>query len=195
MRRALRGLTLGLALALALLAAPGWSAEDRPESPVANPAESMAQRLKVVYLYNFTRYVHWPAAALGDAFVIAVLGDPALAEALRVLERPDQQAAGRPIRIRALDGTGDLDPAQILFVGAGAVADLPRILTRTGGKPILLVGDSPGLARRGVAINFFLKPDILGEGLRLRFQINPDALAGRGLEVMADLYDVAEIVR
>jgi hypothetical protein len=58
-----------------------------------------------------------------------------------------------------------------------------------------LVGDSPGFAKRGVAINFFLDPDILGDSRRLRFEINPKALAGRQLRVSAQLYDVAEIVR
>jgi hypothetical protein len=46
-----------------------------------------------------------------------------------------------------------------------------------------------------VAINFFLRRDILGEGERLRFEINPDNVKGRGLKVSAQLYDVAEIVR
>lgn len=181
--RVRRRLTLGLALALALLVLPGWSAED------------LTRNLKVVYLYNFTRYVDWPDDSVGDAFVIAVLGDPDLTEALRVLERSDKHAEGRPIRVRALDAATGLGDVQILFVGAGAVAELPRIRARTRGKPILLVGDSPGLANQGVAINFFLRPDILGAGKQLRFQIHPAALEGRGLKVMADLYDVAEIVR
>ena len=89
----------------------------------------------------------------------------------------------------------DVGDAQILFVGAPALPELPRILAGTRGKPILLVGDSPGLAKQGVAINFFLKPDILGAGKQLRFQINPEAMEGRGLKVSADLYDVAQIVR
>jgi hypothetical protein len=177
-------LGLRLALMLALLASPGWSADD-----------GLEQRLKVVYLYNFTRYVDWPDAAVGDAFDIAVIGDPALAEALRALERPDKRAEGRPIRVRAVAAAAALGQPQVLFVGAAALSELPRILALTAGKPVLVVGDSPGLARRGVAINFFLKSDILGAGDQLRFEINPAALKGRGLRVMADLYDVAEIVR
>lgn len=176
-------LSLGLAWALALLSLPGWS------------AEGLTRDLKVVYLYNFTRYVDWPDDSIGDAFVISVVGDADMAEALRALERSDKRAEGRPIRVRELPATGDINDAQILFVGAAARSELPRILARTRGKPILLVGDSPGLAAQGVAINFFLRPDILGAGEQLRFQIHPAALNGRALKVMADLYDVAEIVR
>lgn len=111
------------------------------------------------------------------------------------LEAPDKRAEGRPIRILPISNVGDAAGAQILFVGKQAWPDLPRILARTRGKPILLVGDTTGMAERGVAIELFLKPDILGAGDQLRFRINPEAVDGRGLEVMADLYDVAEIVR
>ena len=174
---------LGLAFALVLVTPPAWTSED------------LGRDLKVVYLYNFTRYVDWPDDSLGDAFVIAVAGDSGLAAAMRVLERQEKRAEGRPIRVRETEAASGFEGAQILFVGAGAETDLQQIRARTNGKPILLVGDTPGLARRGVAINFFLQKDILGAGQQLRFEINPTALEGRGLKVMADLYDVAEIVR
>jgi hypothetical protein len=161
----------------------------------AGADETLEQRLKAVYLYNITRYVNWPDDSIGDAFVIAVLDDPDLAAALAVLEQPDKHAEGRPIRIRTLKSPMGAGDAQILFIGADAAPRLGAVLGRTRGAPVLLVGDSPGLAKRGVAINFFLQPDILGDGERLRFQINPSALEQRGLKVLSDLYDVGEVVR
>jgi hypothetical protein len=175
---------LGLALALALVLPPPGIGDD-----------ALARRLMAVYLYNFTRYIDWPDSGLGEVFEIAVIGDDAFAETLRALERPDKQAEGRPIRVRVAAAADAIGDPQILFIGTEAIAELPRLRSRTAGRPVLLVGNSPGLARRGVAINFFLKPDILGAGEQLRFQIDPAALKRRGLKVMADLYDVAEIVR
>jgi hypothetical protein len=172
-----------LALALLLPCRSGMAADD------------LEQGLKVAYLYNFTRFIEWPAASLGDSFDIVVIADPALARALRALERPDKQVQGRPIRVRAVTSGDRVDGAQILFIGAAAASELSRLRARTAGQPVLLVGDSPGFAKRGVAINFFLDPDILGDSRRLRFEINPKALAGRQLRVSAQLYDVAEIVR
>jgi hypothetical protein len=157
--------------------------------------EAPEPQLKAVYLYNITRYVDWPDDSISDAFVIAVLDDPELAAALAVLEGPEKHAEGRRIRIRAIRSPAPVGPAQILFIGADAASALGAVLGRTRGEPVLLVGDSPGLARRGVAINFFRKPDILGDGERLRFEINPSALKGRGLKVLSDLYDVGEVVR
>ena len=176
--RRLGGLLFCLLLALAVPAAPDADLE---------------RGLKVAYLYNFTRFVQWPEASLGADFVINVLGDPALATALRALERTQKDVQGRPIRV--ISDPERIGASQLLCIGAGAVDRLPALARAAAGRPVLLVGDSPELARRGVAINIFREPDILGEGERLRFEINPAALAGRELRVSAQLYDVAEIVR
>jgi hypothetical protein len=163
-------------------------------SAAAYPSDGLEQRLKVTYLYNFTRFVDWPDASVGDAFVIAVIGDPEMASALGALERAGKRAEGKPIRIRRVDSAAGLADAQVLFIGAAAVPDLASILARTEGAPILLVGDTPGLARRGVALNFFLQPDILGDGEQLRFEISASALEERPLGVLSDLFEVGKVV-
>jgi hypothetical protein len=163
-------------------------------APPAHPSDGLEQRLKVTYLYNFTRFVDWPDASVGDAFVIAVIGDPEMASALRALERPGKRAEGKPIRIRRVDSAAELADAQVLFIGAAAVPGLASILARTEGAPILLVGDTPGLARRGVALNFFLQPDILGDGAQLRFEISASALQERPLGVLSDLFEVGKVL-
>jgi hypothetical protein len=177
---------LGLLAALALSAVPG---------ALADPGgEGRATALKVAYLYNFTRFAQWPEAALGERFLIAVVGDPILAAALKVLEGPDKRVQGRPIEVEARDPTDRVGDCQVLFIGVAALAELPRLVEQTAGRPVLLVGDGRGLAGRGVAIGLYLKPDILGTGSRLRFVIDRRALEGRGLKVSAQLYDVAEAV-
>ena len=54
--------------------------------------------------------------------------------------------------------------------------------------------DTPGYASRGVAIELFRKPDIFRKTEKLRFRINPKALKDRGFVVLAQIFDVAEIV-
>jgi len=176
-------LWLGLCLAALVFATPAHAKDDA------------VSRLQVVYLYNFTRYIRWPDDAITDDFNIAVIGDDAFAKALQTLSTLNKQVQGRPIRIRVSDDNEPIEDIQILFLGRQATSRLPDILARTKGKPVLLVSDSKNMAEHGIAINFFLQPDILGKGYLLRFEINPQALADRGLEVMSDLYDVAEIVK
>jgi hypothetical protein len=166
-------------------------------SPAASAAdgEELLPALKVAYVYNFTRFIQWPAKAPDGPFVICVIGEPAMETHLRALEREKKEVGGRPIAIRGLDRPDAPGACQILFVGAAAGGSLDAIVRGTAGKPILLVGDTPGYMGRGVAIELYRKPDIFGKSERLRFRIDPAALKDRGLTVSAQLYDVAELVR
>ena len=162
---------------------------------IARAADDLLLDLKVAYIYNFTRFIQWPEATADRPFVIGVIGDPVMEEKLRVLEREGRRVGGRPIEVRGDPTLDHAGSCEILFVGGGARGRLPEIVRRTEGAPILLVGDTPGFAGRGVAIELFTKPDIFREAERLRFRIDPAALQGRGLVVSAQLYDVAEIVQ
>jgi hypothetical protein len=165
--------------------------------PAAQGAEDEdpLSALKVAFIYNFTRFIRWPQAPAGRPFVIGVIGDPVMEGYLRVLELEGKRVEGRPIEIRAYATPEAIASSEILFVGAGAGDQLGPILGRTAGRPTLLVGDRPGDAERGLAIELFRKPDIFRKTERLRLRINPAALKDRGLKVSAQLYDVAEVLR
>jgi hypothetical protein len=163
-----------------------------PALAPAAESDDLLGQLKVAYLYNFTRFIDWPAAPQGRPFVIGVIGDPDTAERLRLLD--GREAEGRTIEIRRYAGVEDVEPSEMLFVGAAAEPELAAIVQRTAGAPTVLVGDTPGYAGRGIAIEFFLKPDLFGDKQRLRFRIDPKALHGRGLKVSAQLLDVAEVL-
>jgi hypothetical protein len=150
--------------------------------------------LKVAFIYNFTRFIHWPKAPAGQPFVIGVVSDPAMENHLRILEQEARLVDGRPIAIHAYTGASVSDCCEILFIGGSASAELEAIVRHTAGKPVLLVGDTPGYAGRGVAIELFRKPDIFRKTERLRLRINPSALRNRDLQVSAQLYDVAEVL-
>jgi hypothetical protein len=184
-RRGAQPLVAALLLLFALLS-PAVSGAD---------GEELLPALKVAYVYNFTRFVEWPGAAADQPFVICVAGDRAMETHLRVLERDGKRVDGRPVAIRVFERPDGLESCGILFVGAAAAEWLDAIVRSTAGRPILLVGDTPGYAGRGVAIELFRKPDIFGKSERLRFRIDPAALKDRGLTVSAQLYDVAEVVR
>jgi hypothetical protein len=174
-----------VALLLALLLAP--------QARGADGADLLTE-LKVAYIYNFTRFIHWPKVSGGRPFCIGVIGDSAMEARLRVLEQDGKRVDGRRIDVRAYPDPDTIGPCEVLFVGAAASDRLGAIVRRTAGKPTVLIGDTPGYVGRGVAIELFRKPDVFRRSERLRFRIDPAALKGRGLAVSAQLYDVAEVV-
>lgn len=170
------------------------------QSSLAYSAEGdgLLPDLKVAFIYNLTRFIQWPKAPVGQPlqpFVIGVVGDPLMAERLRVLEHEGRRVDGRPIAIHTYEYPGAPDCCEILFVGGDADAELDAIIQHAAGSPVLLVGDTPGYAGRGIAIELFRKPDIFRKTERLRLRIDPAALMGRGLVISAQLYDVAEVVK
>jgi hypothetical protein len=160
-----------------------------PAKTLAESAESDA--IKAGFIYQFTRFVRWPpteGSRRRDAFVIAVVGAPAMLEALAALERQARRVGELPIRVERVAEPATIPECSILFVGRGASARLDRILDAVADRPVLVVGDAPGWARRGVAVNFYRQRD------RVRFEINPRALRRAGLIAEAQLFDVARIV-
>ncbi len=157
--------------------------------------DNLLTELKVAYIYNITRFIEWPAAPAERPFVIGVIGDPVMARHLRLLEQEAKRVKDRPIEIRAYPTPEAIATSEILFVGTEAQDQLSAILRRTAGQPTLLVGDTPGDAERGLAIEIYRKPDIFRKTERLRLRINATALKDKGLAVSAQLYDVAEVVR
>jgi len=160
----------------------------------AGPVRDPLGELKAAYIYRFTSFIDWPDARRDAPFVIGVIADPAMEEQLRALERSGRQVDGRPIAVRGYDDARRCASCEILFIGSDAAGRLASIVQQTVGKPMLLIGDTPGFAGRGVAIELFTKPDIFRKTERLRFRIDPKALRNRGLTISAQLYDVAEII-
>jgi hypothetical protein len=147
-------------------------------------------QVKAAFLYNFAKYIQWPAdapAVQTGTFVITVLGNdpfgPSLDETLRgktidglkvVLRR-----AGRPEELRA---------SQIVFISASEHGQLPEILKRLEGAPTLTVAEMDDFAERGGVIRFRM------EGDRVRLDINPSAAARARLRISSELLKLARIV-
>ena len=101
-------------------------------------------------------------------------------------ERPMK---GRTVQVREVARIEDVDPCHVLFVPAARVHQLPQVLARTSGRPILTVGDTRGFAEAGVLLNFFTEDE------RLRFEINEPAARASGLRIGAQVYGLARLVR
>ncbi|MGO9647835.1 MAG: YfiR family protein [Terriglobales bacterium] len=147
-------------------------------------------QVKAAFLFNFARFVEWPADAFPNAdsaLQICVLGqDPFGRDFEQVIV--DKTVNGHRIEIAHPDGVPQARACQILFIAASEKAHLPSILQGLKGASVLIVGDTPGFAALGGAINF-----VLDEG-RVRFEINLKAAELAHLKISARLLTVAKVV-
>lgn len=160
---------------------------------VVLPRPAAAQRtvendVKAAYLFNFTKFVRWPAdGAAADQFRICVVGDQAFAISLDAIIK-GESAAGRPL-VRVEPGSVDAArDCQILFIGKDAREHGARLLAAVRELPVLTVGDAPTFLDQGGAIRF------VRAGERLRFDVNTGAAARAGLEISSKLLRVARDV-
>ena len=163
------------ALVLALLL-PGVAAAQAPEYD-----------LKAAFLFNFAKFVEWPASAFaGDRapLTLCVYGEDPFGPTLdRVVQ--GERVGERTLLIQRPDSLDDLGGCHVLFVGRSERGRLGEVMAQVSGKPVLTVADTDGFLRAGVVINFIL------EGSKVRFLIDQEAAERSGLRISSKLMRLA----
>ncbi len=176
-----------LAAAVATSGTGGWDGV-RPLSAAA-AQETLENDIKAAFLYNFTKYIEWPAAAVraGDPFRLCVLAD---AQFTRTLDQviAGETVDGRPLARTEPHSVADARLCAILYVGHGHAQRGAPLVAAVRQLPVLTVGDSPRFVEEGGAIAFVL------ENNRVRFDISPAIAQRAGLLVSSKLLRVARFV-
>jgi hypothetical protein len=170
---------VALALAAALAAANDVAAEALTEAQV-----------KAAYVYNFVKYVEWPAGAFATAqspVVLCVAAGDGLRGAFAAID--GKQAQGRALQLRRTVRPDEFRSCHILFVPESEERAAGELLRKAGSLPVLTVGEHDGFAAAGGVIGFVVRDD------RVAFEINPDAAARADLRVSSRLLQLATIVR
>jgi hypothetical protein len=144
--------------------------------------------IKAAFLYNFAKFVDWPALPAGARIVVCAVGDDAFAGALIETVR-GQSIGGHPIGVSRPRDSSAWRVCHLLFIpdaetrrSAGGLSELKML-------PVLTVSDSRGFAEGGGIIELYL------EGDKMRFVINMDAADLSGLRISSRLLLLAKVMR
>jgi hypothetical protein len=156
---------------------------------VVTQAQSATEyQVKAAFLFNFAKFVEWPADAVHGAdapLQICLLGqDPFGHEFEEVIG--DKSVNGHRIEVIHPSGVPQARGCQIIFVASSEKGQVLEILRGLRGASVLTVGDIPGFAEMGGIINF-----VLDDG-RVRFEINMKAAERAHLKLSARLLTVAK---
>jgi hypothetical protein len=188
--RAWAGWLRTLGLTAALVAAPVTTALDATAA-TATAAEGPGEyEVKAALLFNFARFVEWPASSFSGAdapFVVAVVGNDPFGPALeRTLS--GKAIGGRPIQVRRWRKARDRGPCQILFVAASERGSLRAILDEVREQPVLTVGDMTDFATSGGIIGLVMDRN------HVRFEINSTNATRAHLAISSRLLSLARVV-
>lgn len=150
--------------------------------PARAQGVSEEYRVKAAYLYNFVKYVEWPAEAATRPLTICIAGRNPFGTVLENLVR-DETIEGRRIETRVI-----LEPepgCHVVFVPDGAATRAYLRGVTTMGA--LTVGESNTFIEQGGIVNFYI------ERRNVRFEINPMAADRAGIRISARLLQLARI--
>jgi YfiR/HmsC-like len=148
--------------------------------------------VKAVYLFNFGKFVQWPAApgstVPGNTFSICVLGDDPFGDSLANVVK-GENINGLPLSTAHIDRVDDAANCRILFISASEEGHVVRILDALQSRPLLTVSDMAGFCDRGGMIQFVINDE------KVRFEVNVAAADKAKLALSSQLLKVAISVR
>ena len=105
---------------------------------------------KARLIVKLARCVEWPKekSGIGTPLVIGVYGNDAISDQIREIASR-QKINGRDVVVRNLTSVQEIMSCHILYIPASAERDLPSILWKARGEPILTVGETPGFLKKG----------------------------------------------
>lgn len=174
-------LLLCLLVQVALAGSPG-------EIP---PPSSLEYQMKAAFLYNFAKFVEWPARGSGDRdgqIRVCILGKDPFGPVLEGVIQ-GKTVNNRSLAVRRIAYLEGATSCHLLFIGSSEKNRLEDIVEALKGTNVLTVSEIDRFAHRGGMINFLM------ENKKVRFEINVDAAALAGLKISSKLLQLATIVR
>lgn len=148
-------------------------------------------QVEAAYLYNFGKFVKWPAAYTanqGAAFPICVLGDDRFGNTLQSTVA-GKSLDGLPVSVRHIEKPQDAASCRVLFINDDQESHLKGILAALDKDSVLTVSNISDFSKRGGMIEFVMQGD------RVRFAINRTSAEDARLTLESDLLKVAMAVR
>lgn len=156
----------------------------------ARPQTPTEYQVKATYLYNFSKFVEWPANLNGDQntpIIIGILGDdPFGPEIERTIN--GKTSNGRRLAIKRFPNLRALEYCHILFISASERNSLRQTLAAVG-PGVLTVGEADHFVQTGGIINFVFVENTV------HFEINKVAAERAGLKISAKLLNIAHPAR
>jgi len=163
-----------------------WSLIGVSSLPAQQP-KATAYEVKAAYLYNFGKFVEWPAAANAasqDPFLICVLGKDPFGASLDATIA-GEVIDGRSVLAKRISKPQEALNCRVLFISSSEDEQLKEILATLEKASVLTVSDMPQFTRRGGMIQF------VEDANRVRFEVNLTVAERAGLILSSQLLKVA----
>jgi hypothetical protein len=173
-------------LFLSLLAAMGLTT---PPAIRAQAETTSEYQLKAAFLFNFVKFVDWPADAFRkDAPIrICLIGNDPFGISLDHIVQ-DKSINDRQLVVFRSIRSEDVVGCHLVFLASSDAGRFPVVFEKLKASSTLIVGESQNFALAGGTIQFFLEDN------KVRFYINIDAAERAHLKVSSKLLALAKVI-
>ncbi len=147
---------------------------------VCSFASAQMSKFQALYLFQFAKNTSWPQEDAGKPFVIAVIGDNALASELRTVVN-NKKVGDRPVKVVESATASGLAKSDIIYLGESKASQITSLVSAQANNKVLIVSGTKGQCAQGAGIAFV--PD----GGKLQFEIHEGNIAKNGLKVAPKL--------
>jgi hypothetical protein len=138
-------------------------------------------------MFNFIKYVEWPADSKSGEFVIAVVGDENVATTIQNFYT-NRTVKGQNVKVVNVDDVSAVNNAHVLYLSSNKSREFEAAQEKFSGKSTLMITDKNGLGRKGSCINF---QEING---KLKFEINQESIKGNNLKISSQLSSMGILI-
>lgn len=151
-------------------------------------------KIKAIYLEKFSNFISWPEESkIEDTqlnFKITVIGDNPFNGVLKEIYLENKiKILNKNVELNYISNTDEIKNCHILFITDSANSLIDDILQKVENKPVLLIADTPGMAKKGAHINFYITDDG-----KLHFEINKNMAAISNIRISSRLLRIAKLV-
>jgi hypothetical protein len=157
---------------------------------VSSAAFSQERPLHEVYsmmVFNFVKYVQWPANDNSKEFVIGVVGNNEIYNTLNTWYAGKAKGTKTYV-IKKFNNASEVTDCQVVFIDRSKSNEFDAVNNKVKGKGTLVVTDRNGLGSKGSCINFKTVDE------KLRFELNQQAIEASNLKVAGALTSMAILI-
>jgi hypothetical protein len=156
---------------------------------VAYAQSASSPDVKAAFLFNFAKFIAWPAGQLpdGQPIIIGIIGQASVADSLAGLVR-GKTIEGHALQINFFPDADNVTRVHMLFIGEAARGRIADLVKRIGKDSVVTVSDAPRFCAMGGIIQLRIEDD------RIRFDINLQQAGLSGLVINSKLLALAGIV-
>jgi hypothetical protein len=144
-----------------------------------NTDSFLEAKVKAAYLFNFTKFVHWPNRQ-DDTVSICIVGAPQIKKILQELSKT------KSFLVISEPGPR-YSPCDILYIDS-TVNDFNKTLSIVRNKQVLTVSDFEKFTHHGGIVGFF------SEAGRVRLEININTAKDNDIKISSKLLELSRIV-